>query len=56
VFKPVVCLCSLSLELSLSFLQAVKLPGYNKLSAMLTQAKKTEAKKWLSDVSSVALQ
>ncbi len=35
---------------------AEKLPGYNKLSAMLTQAKKTEQRKWLSDVSSVPLQ
>jgi putative transposase len=36
--------------------QSEKLLGYNKLSAMLTQAKKTEARKWLSDVSSVPLQ
>ena len=36
--------------------QSQKLPGYNKLSAMLTQAKKTEERKWLSDVSSVPLQ
>ena len=36
--------------------QAEKLPGYNKLSAMLTQAKKTCQRKWLSDVSSVPLQ
>lgn len=33
-----------------------KLPGYNKLSGMLTQAKKTESRRWLSDVSSVPLQ
>jgi putative transposase len=33
-----------------------KLPGYNKLSAMLTQSKKTDERKWLSDVSSVPLQ
>jgi putative transposase len=36
--------------------QSEKLPRYNKLSAMLTQAKKTEERKWLSDVSSVPLQ
>ncbi len=36
--------------------QSEKLPGVNKLSAMLTQAKKTEERKWLSDVSSVPLQ
>ncbi|WP_225880487.1 RNA-guided endonuclease InsQ/TnpB family protein [Anabaenopsis elenkinii] len=36
--------------------QSEKLPGFNKLSAMLTQAKKTEERKWLSDVSSVPLQ
>ena len=36
--------------------QSEKLPGYNKLSGMLTQAKKTEERKWLSDVSSVPLQ
>ncbi len=33
-----------------------KLPGYNKLSNLLTQAKKTESRQWLSDVSSVPLQ
>lgn len=33
-----------------------KLPGYNKLSAMLTQSKKTEYRQWLKDVSSVPLQ
>ncbi|MFH7026417.1 MAG: RNA-guided endonuclease InsQ/TnpB family protein [Heteroscytonema crispum UTEX LB 1556] len=36
--------------------QTLMLPGLNKLSAMLTQAKKTEERKWLSDVSSVPLQ
>ncbi|MBD2515945.1 IS200/IS605 family element transposase accessory protein TnpB [Nostoc sp. FACHB-973] len=36
--------------------QSQKLPGYNKLSAMLTQSKKTDERKWLSDVSSVPLQ
>jgi putative transposase len=36
--------------------QSAKLPGYNKLSAMLTQSKKTEERKWLADVSSVPLQ
>lgn len=33
-----------------------KIPGYNKLSALLTQSKKTEERKWLADVSSVPLQ
>jgi putative transposase len=33
-----------------------KLPGYSKLSALLTQSKKTEERKWLADVSSVPLQ
>lgn len=36
--------------------QSEKLPGYNKLSGLLTQAKKTEERKWLADVSSVPLQ
>ena len=36
--------------------QSEKLPGYSKLSAMLTQAKKTEAREWLASVSSVPLQ
>lgn len=36
--------------------QSEKLPGYNKLAAMLTQAKKTEAREWLGSVSSVPLQ
>jgi transposase len=36
--------------------QSEKIPGYNKLSAMLTQSKKTDERKWLSDVSSVPLQ
>ncbi|MEA5566652.1 transposase [Anabaena sp. UHCC 0399] len=36
--------------------QSEKLPGYNKLSAMLTQSKKTDERKWLADVSSVPLQ
>ena len=35
---------------------ANKLPGYNKLSALLTQSKKTEERAWLTDVSSVPLQ
>lgn len=33
--------------------QSEKLPGYNKLSSLLTQAKKTDARKWLADVSAV---
>jgi len=33
-----------------------KLPGYSKLSAMLTQSKKTEERQWLKEVSSVPLQ
>lgn len=36
--------------------QSEKLLGFNKLSAMLTQVKKTEERKWLSEVSSVPLQ
>lgn len=36
--------------------QSEKLLRYNQLSALLTQAKKTEGRKWLSDVSSVPLQ
>ena len=35
---------------------AEKLPGYNQLSALLTQSKKTEQRQWLKDVSSVPLQ
>jgi putative transposase len=35
---------------------AQKLPGYNKLSALLTQSKKTQERQWLKDVSSVPLQ
>jgi putative transposase len=33
-----------------------KLPNYNQLSGWLTQAKKTEERTWLNDVSSVPLQ
>jgi len=33
-----------------------KLPGYSKLSAMLTQSNKTEERQWLKEVSSVPLQ
>jgi putative transposase len=36
--------------------QSEKYPGYNKLSAMLTQSQKTDDRKWLADVSSVPLQ
>lgn len=36
--------------------QSEKYPGVNLLSARLTQAKKTEERSWLSDVSSVPLQ
>lgn len=36
--------------------QSEKLPGYNKLSSLLTQAKKTDTRSWLADVSSVPLQ
>ncbi|MCC5643757.1 transposase [Nostoc sp. CHAB 5824] len=36
--------------------QSEKLPGYNKLSAMLTIAKKADDRRWLADVSSVPLQ
>jgi len=36
--------------------QSEKLPGYNKLSSLLTEAKKTDVRRWLADVSSVPLQ
>jgi putative transposase len=36
--------------------QSQKYPGFNKLSALLTQAKKTDEHQWLKDVSSVPLQ
>ncbi len=36
--------------------QSVKFPGFNKLSALLTQTKKTVEREWLKDVSSVPLQ
>ena len=36
--------------------QSEKLPGYNQLSARLTQSKKREERAWLKDVSSVPLQ
>lgn len=36
--------------------QAEKLPGFNKLSALLTQTKKTVERRWLADVSAVPLQ
>jgi putative transposase len=36
--------------------QAEKLPGFNKLSELLTQTKKTIERSWLADVSSVPLQ
>jgi putative transposase len=36
--------------------QAEKLPGFNKLSALLTQTKKTAERSWLADVSAVPLQ
>jgi putative transposase len=36
--------------------QSDKLPGYSKLSAQLTQSKKTLEREWLADVSSVPLQ
>ena len=36
--------------------QAEKLPGFNKLSALLTQTKKTIERGWLADVSAVPLQ
>jgi putative transposase len=36
--------------------QSEKLPGYNKLAAMLTQLKRTEERAWLANVSSVPLQ
>jgi putative transposase len=36
--------------------QTEKLPGFNKLSALLTQTKKTIERSWLADVSAVPLQ
>ncbi|MEG4802857.1 RNA-guided endonuclease TnpB family protein [Microcoleus sp. ARI1-B5] len=36
--------------------QSEKYPGFNKLSALLTQTKKTDERQWLKDVSSVPLQ
>ena len=36
--------------------QSEKLPGFNKLSAMLTFVKKTDERQWLKDVSAVPLQ
>ncbi len=36
--------------------QSEKYPGLNKLSALLTQTKKTDERQWLKDVSSVPLQ
>jgi putative transposase len=36
--------------------KADKLPGYNKLSALLTESKKSKDREWLKDVSSVPLQ
>jgi putative transposase len=41
---------------ALAFSKSDQHPGYNQLSAMLTQTKKTEARSWLSGVSSVPLQ
>ncbi len=41
---------------ALAFSKSDKYPGYNKLSARLTQTKRTEARSWLSGVSSVPLQ
>lgn len=41
---------------ALAFSKENKFPGYNKLTKRLTQSKKTEARQWLSEVSSVPLQ
>ncbi|BAI90256.1 transposase [Arthrospira platensis NIES-39] len=41
---------------ALAFSKSNKYPGYNQLSATLTQTKKTEAREWLASVSSVPLQ
>ncbi|MBS0017386.1 MAG: helix-turn-helix domain-containing protein, partial [Arthrospira sp. SH-MAG29] len=41
---------------ALAFSKSDKYPGYNQLSATLTQTKKTEAREWLASVSSVPLQ
>ena len=41
---------------ALALSKASKFPGYNSLAKSLTSSKKTEERKWLSDVSSVPLQ
>lgn len=48
--------CKQSVSVAGERTRSTKLPGYNKLSAMLTQVKQTDDRKWLSDVSSVPLQ
>jgi putative transposase len=48
--------CKQSVSVAGERTRSTKMPGYNKLSAMLTQSKKTDERKWLSDVSSVPLQ
>jgi putative transposase len=41
---------------ALALSKSDKYPGYNSLSKLLTQSKKTEERQWLNDVSSVPLQ
>jgi putative transposase len=41
---------------ALALSKASKYPGYNTLAKTLTLTKKTEARSWLNDVSSVSLQ
>ncbi|MEH2077402.1 MAG: transposase [Nostoc sp.] len=56
VWNDALAFCKQSVSEAFASTRSTKLPGYKKLSAMLTQAKKTDERKWLSDVSSVPLQ
>jgi putative transposase len=56
VWNDALAFCKQSVSEAGERTRSTKLPGYSKLSAMLTQAKKTEAREWLGSVSSVPLQ
>lgn len=56
VWNDALAFCNQSVSVAGDATRTTKLPGYSKLSAMLTQSKKTEERIWLSDVSSVPLQ
>nr|MDZ8061408.1 transposase [Nostoc sp. EkiNYC01] len=56
VWNDALAICKQSVSVASPATLTTKLPGYNQLSAMLTQSKKTLERKWLSDVSSVPLQ